>query len=205
MLYSRATGLSELTGVYVTDVLLTSYPSGAAPLASRVPLQNLRGLSMNLLNSTLPAPILSGWKDIANHLGKGVRTVQRYEIHLGLPIRRPAGRARGSVVATRAELDAWINASPLRESCALRKAPTETVAALDAFKALLDEQHRLREEMKRVRAEMQDVMELLRKNLRVTQAHHIDRPLERAGLVTSLERNRRALAESCASRLAEIA
>lgn len=51
--------------------------------------------------------ILSGWKDIANYLEKGVRTVQRYERDLGLPVRRPAGRARGSVLATRAELYAW--------------------------------------------------------------------------------------------------
>lgn len=33
--------------------------------------------------------ILSGWKEIANYLRKGVRTVQRYERELGLPIRRP--------------------------------------------------------------------------------------------------------------------
>jgi len=35
--------------------------------------------------------ILSGWKEIACHLGRGVRTVQRYERELGLPIRRPLG------------------------------------------------------------------------------------------------------------------
>ena len=29
--------------------------------------------------------IFSGWKDIANYLGKGVRTIQRYERELGLP------------------------------------------------------------------------------------------------------------------------
>lgn len=58
--------------------------------------------------------ILSGWKDIANYLGKGVRTVQRYEGELRLPVRRPAGKTRGSVVATTAELDAWISASPVR-------------------------------------------------------------------------------------------
>jgi hypothetical protein len=61
------------------------------------------------------AHILSGWKDIANYLGKGVRTVQRYEGDLQLPVRRPAGRARGAVVATKAELDAWVAASPVRE------------------------------------------------------------------------------------------
>jgi hypothetical protein len=50
--------------------------------------------------------ILSGWKDIANYLGKGVRTVQRYARELGLPIHRPAGKL--SVVAVKAELDEWV-------------------------------------------------------------------------------------------------
>jgi predicted DNA-binding transcriptional regulator AlpA len=59
--------------------------------------------------------VLSGWKEIANYLGMGVRTVQRYEREQGLPIRRPAGRSTGSVIATKAEIDAWISASPLRE------------------------------------------------------------------------------------------
>jgi len=63
--------------------------------------------------------VLSGWKDIANYLGKGVRTVQRYEWELGLPVRRPAGKPRGSVIATRAELDAWVMASPVREAIAV--------------------------------------------------------------------------------------
>jgi hypothetical protein len=36
--------------------------------------------------STPHLEILSGWKDIANHLGMGVRTVQRYERELGLPV-----------------------------------------------------------------------------------------------------------------------
>jgi hypothetical protein len=66
-------------------------------------------------NHTQPTKILSGWKDIANYLGKGVRTVQRYEHTLRLPVRHPAGRRRGSVLATQAELDAWVAATPFRE------------------------------------------------------------------------------------------
>ena len=51
--------------------------------------------------------IFSGWKEIANYLGKGVRTVQRYERRLGLPIHRLAGASAGSVIATKSELDGW--------------------------------------------------------------------------------------------------
>ncbi len=52
--------------------------------------------------------VLSGWKDIAKYLGLGVRTVQRWEIRLGLPVIRPAGRGRSVVCARTEELDAWL-------------------------------------------------------------------------------------------------
>jgi hypothetical protein len=53
--------------------------------------------------------ILTSWKDIARHLGKSVRTVQRWESELGLPVRRPQGvNHKSSVVARRADLDAWL-------------------------------------------------------------------------------------------------
>ena len=65
---------------------------------------------------TTRVEILSGWKEIANYLGKGVRTVQRYERELGLPVRRPVGHVGSSVIATKAELDGWIAAIPIREA-----------------------------------------------------------------------------------------
>src|SRR5690242_4755077 len=53
---------------------------------------------------------LSCWKDIATYLGKGVRTVQRWEQEFGLPIRRPNGISHKSpVVADPRDLDAWLN------------------------------------------------------------------------------------------------
>jgi hypothetical protein len=52
--------------------------------------------------------ILSGWKEIANYLGRGVRTVQRYEREFGLPVQRPSRKKQGSVLSTQSELDAWV-------------------------------------------------------------------------------------------------
>jgi len=63
----------------------------------------------------LPFQFLSGWKDIANYLRKGVRTVQRYERELGLPVHRIAGKSVGSVIATKSEIDAWVKSPPPRE------------------------------------------------------------------------------------------
>ena len=48
------------------------------------------------------------WKEIAAYLGKGVRTVQRWERERGLPVRRPKGGTAGIVSASRSELDVWM-------------------------------------------------------------------------------------------------
>ena len=51
---------------------------------------------------------LNGWKEIAWYLGRGVRTIQRWEKVFGLPIHR-LGSGRGDVVhAFAQELDAWL-------------------------------------------------------------------------------------------------
>jgi Tol biopolymer transport system component len=50
---------------------------------------------------------LDSWKEIAAYLGRGIRTVQRWEREEGLPVRRLAHEKRGSVYARREELAAW--------------------------------------------------------------------------------------------------
>jgi len=50
--------------------------------------------------------ILRGWKEIAAHLGSGVRTAQRWE-NEGLPVRRPTKGPRSHVIADSEELDSW--------------------------------------------------------------------------------------------------
>jgi hypothetical protein len=62
--------------------------------------------------------ILSSWKEIAAYLGKGVRTVQRWEVELELPVRRPAPGAKHVVLAFPAELDDWVKNGKVRESAA---------------------------------------------------------------------------------------
>ena len=58
---------------------------------------------------------LTSWKEISRYLGHGIRTVQRYEVNLGLPIHRPAGKQRSSVLAFPDELDFWLRSTPLRK------------------------------------------------------------------------------------------
>jgi hypothetical protein len=52
---------------------------------------------------------LTGWKDIANYLRRGVRTVQRWE-SIGLPIHRHGK----SVIASAEEIDEWVKSRPAR-------------------------------------------------------------------------------------------
>jgi len=57
---------------------------------------------------------LSSWKEIAQYFGRGVRTVQRWEAELGMPVRRPHGGSRTAVMAIREELDVWMASRPFR-------------------------------------------------------------------------------------------
>lgn len=56
--------------------------------------------------------ILHCWKEIADYLSAGVRTVQRWESEFKLPVRRPRGTKRSAVLAFSSEIDAWIKALP---------------------------------------------------------------------------------------------
>jgi hypothetical protein len=53
--------------------------------------------------------ILNGWKEISNHIERGIRTAQRWEVHLGMPVHRPALKDRSAVVAFTDELDSWLS------------------------------------------------------------------------------------------------
>lgn len=63
---------------------------------------------MNEGLSTSKSTVLTCWKDIAQYMGKGVRTVQRWEQEFGLPVRRPLGASKKAVIARPFDLDAWV-------------------------------------------------------------------------------------------------
>ncbi|HLJ87414.1 MAG TPA: hypothetical protein VKZ53_11365 [Candidatus Angelobacter sp.] len=64
--------------------------------------------------------ILHCWKEIADYLSAGVRTVQRWETEFALPVRRPRGTKRSAVLAFSSEIDAWVKTLPaIAQSSAL--------------------------------------------------------------------------------------
>jgi len=59
--------------------------------------------------------VLNSWKEISNYIGRGIRTVQRWEKDFGLPVRRPSGHLKGSVFALRHEIDEWVTKCGARD------------------------------------------------------------------------------------------
>src|SRR4051812_6878241 len=67
---------------------------------------------------------LDSWKEIADYLGRDVRTAMRWAKTHGLPVRRVAGKGR-SVFAFRNEIDEWLAG---RSNLAPAPAPPPPVA-----------------------------------------------------------------------------
>jgi hypothetical protein len=61
---------------------------------------------------------LQGWKEIACELNRGVRTVQRWERELGLPVRRIRNGLNSPVFAFKNELHAWLEKRGEAHACA---------------------------------------------------------------------------------------
>ncbi len=64
---------------------------------------------LRAITSAKPSPErqLESWKEIAAHLGRTIRTVQRWEQTEGLPVHRHEHHKRSSVYAYTADLDKW--------------------------------------------------------------------------------------------------
>jgi tetratricopeptide (TPR) repeat protein len=52
--------------------------------------------------------ILNGWKEIGGYVCRDIRTVERWEKHRGLPVRRVPGTGRATVYALISEVDEWL-------------------------------------------------------------------------------------------------
>jgi TolB-like protein/Flp pilus assembly protein TadD len=73
--------------------------------------------------SPLPEKKLVSWKEIATHLGREVRTVQRWETTEGLPVHRHEHQKKSTVYAYPGELDEWVR----------KRQPADDPEADDAF------------------------------------------------------------------------
>ncbi len=79
---------------------------GAVPTAR--PVQEARGASGDETQSKIAVPTtLNSWKEIAVYMQAGIRTLQRWELELGMPIHRFTDGSHSRVFAFAKELDLW--------------------------------------------------------------------------------------------------
>lgn len=127
---------------------------------------------MNTGTSANSSTVLTSWKDIARYMGKGVRTVQRWEQDFGLPVRRPHGSNKKAVLARPCDLDAWValrcasradRSSPAHFADA--KDRTASVAFLSSLHARIQTAQMLRDNNLALMREMRMAVEQLRDQL----------------------------------------
>jgi hypothetical protein len=136
--------------------------------------------------STVPqnTAVLTSWKDIARYMGKGVRTVQRWELDFGLPVRRPQGSNKKAVLARPHDLDAWValrctSRSQQPPRAADRSVPQFSKLAL--LNAQIETSRKLREDnhelMAQVRSQLMElrrqVLELQNRERQYTADSHV--------------------------------
>jgi phage terminase Nu1 subunit (DNA packaging protein) len=114
-------------------------------------------------NSTASAEVLNSWKEIAQYVNRGVRTVQRWEAELHLPVRRPRGKGRSAVIAMRSEIDLWLKACPLEK---LEDSADRTISPLcRQTRNLVAESQQLRNNVSQSRLMVADAINRLIANL----------------------------------------
>jgi hypothetical protein len=113
--------------------------------------------------------VLSSWKEIAAFFGKGIRTVQRWERDLQLPVYRPNSNDKAPVLAFCNELEKWSRS---------RKIPPNPEFKTQQVRMLLEELHGQvkchREEIKRLREQTEQLKQLwqdIELQLQVTARH----------------------------------
>ena len=95
---------SEMTCHWPSGAFWRTVDRVASGKATMKGLENSQGA---VASPAGPEDRLDSWKAIASYLGRGVRTVQRWEREEALPVHRLAHEKRGSVYAYRPEVDAW--------------------------------------------------------------------------------------------------
>jgi hypothetical protein len=97
--------------------------SPAAPIQKETPSPVIQ---LNIAPEPTPK-ILNSWKQIAQHLHRGIRTVQRWEQTAGMPVRRIGHGPKAPVIALSTELDYWLRTQtlgPLHKDRIKRQKPT---------------------------------------------------------------------------------
>ncbi len=108
------------------------------------------------------AGLLNSWKEIANYLGRGVRTVQRWE-GMGLPVRRLGKGLRAPVIAYRADIDRWLQQA--HQHRFEQEAQVNQILFRGDLRQTISESRALRAQMRTLRANQQAALENLQHSI----------------------------------------
>jgi hypothetical protein len=114
----------------------------------------------------IPPPqnaVFTSWREIADYLGKSIRTVQRWESEFHLPVRRPSPEIH-TVSISRKELDQWLlgRRSYRLWSYQQRKRKTPDVSdGVKVAKAGIEKQRKLRSECCQLMGEVRRNLKML--------------------------------------------
>lgn len=115
-------------------------------------------------------PVFTSWKEIANYMGKGVRTVQRWEQDFGLPVRRPSGSQKRAILARPRDLDAWValrcsSRTQMQNGNLPTGSRTAAVSVLSALSSEIETSRRLRYSNQVLTGEITAALDLLKRQL----------------------------------------
>lgn len=115
--------------------------------------------------------MLSSWKEIAHFFGKGVRTVQRWEKTLDLPIHRPPGAPSNVVLARTSDLEEWMHRGQVSAAMGEDESPANISPMMsDALVALEREVTLLAQEL----------------GVAAGEVHMVESPVERITALTGM-------------------
>jgi hypothetical protein len=125
--------------------------------------------------------LINSWKEIAAYLGRGIRTVQRWESELRLPVHRTRGRARSAVMAFKSELNTWMRNGegrstrhPLQFSKSRFDQIQQTFSDLESRRVELEAlRARLRTHSEQIRMLVRSARELSKKRTEATNGNQL--------------------------------
>lgn len=118
-------------------------------------------------NRAASVAVLTSWKEIARYMGKGVRTVQRWEQDFGLPVRRPLGSDKKAVLARPRDLDMWLALRCGTQENALRERDPKSAMLVirTSLATQLETSRVLREANRAMRGELRSAVKALNAQL----------------------------------------
>ena len=129
--------------------------------------------------SNVPAAqqTLSSWKEIAAYFGRGIRTVQRWERELQLPVYRPKSGHKAPVLAFSNELERWSRSRSIAPSREFKVQDVRTLlqSLRDQIKSHQEEVKRLREQTQQMRQLREEIDLRLREATECLKSEHFKR------------------------------